>query len=282
MNKVSRGSAEKKGRAEVLTKKIAGYKSVALVEASGFPSDNFEQVRKIFRNKADFIYTNKVVIYNALKSSHPTLAEKVKGVRMPVLMLTDLDPFEITRTAMENKAYTKIKTGEKAPMDIVLPSGPTPFPPGPMLSQFSSVGVKTKNEGGKISIISDTTVVKKGEPVSEKVASILSSMDIKPKELMLSVSYALTGAITFGREILYRTRESYLSDVSKAFSESLALSVGAGILNKYSIKSVIKKAYIGVKFLSVNRNILTKSTVNDIITKASIQAGALAKITGGK
>ena len=282
MNKASRGSAEKKGRAEVLTKKIAGYKSVALVEASGFPSDNFEQVRKIFRGKADFVYTNKVVIYNALKNSHPTLAEKVKEVRMPVLMLTDLDPFETTRIAMENKAYTKIKTGEKAPMDIVLPSGPTPFPPGPMLSQFSSVGVKTKNEGGKISIISDTTVVKKGEPVSEKVASILSSMDIRPKELMLSVSYALTGAITFGKEILYRTRESYLSDVSKAFSESLALSIGAGILNKYSIKSVIKKAYIGVKFLSVNRNILTKSTVNDIITKASLQADALAKITGGK
>ena len=282
MNKASRGSAEKKGRAEVLTKKIAGYKSVALVEASGFPSDNFEQVRKIFRGKADFVYTNKVVIYNALKNSHPTLAEKVKEVRMPVLMLTDLDPFETTRIAMENKTYTKIKTGEKAPMDIVLPSGPTPFPPGPMLSQFSSVGVKTKNEGGKISIISDTTVVKKGEPVSEKVASILSSMDIRPKELMLSVSYALTGAITFGKEILYRTRESYLSDVSKAFSESLALSIGAGILNKYSIKSVIKKAYIGVKFLSVNRNILTKSTVNDIITKASLQADALAKITGGK
>ena len=282
MNKDSKGSVEKKKRAGALTDRISGYKSVALVEASGFPSDNFEQIRKIFRGKADFVYTNKVVIYNALKGGHPSLAEKVKSVRMPVLMLTDLDPFEITRIAMENKAYTKIKAGEKAPGDIVLPSGPTPFPPGPMLSQFSSIGVKTKNEGGKITIISDTTVVKKGEPVSDKVASILSSMDVKPKELMLSVSYALTGAITFGREILYRTRESYVSDVSTAFTASLALSVDRGILNKYSIKSVVKKAYIGVKFLSVNRNILTKSTVNDIITKVSLQAGALAKITGGK
>jgi large subunit ribosomal protein L10 len=281
MNK-STGSVKRSKAAQELSKKISKYKTIAVVELSGFPSDNFEQVRKVFRNKADFVYTNKVVIYNALKTGNPALAEKLNGVRMPVLLLSNLEPFEIARMAIENKAYSKIKGGELAPEDIVLPSGPTPFPPGPMLSQFSSIGVKTKNEGGKISIIADTTIVKKGEPVNEKIASILSSMEIKPKEIMLSVSYALNDKIIFERKVLYVTPEEYVRRVAKAFSDSLTVSVEAGILNKYSIKNIIKKIYIGARFLSIDKNIISKSTIKDILAKASVQAGALTNILGGK
>ena len=183
---------------------------------------------------------------------------------------------------MDNKAYTKLKAGEAAPEDIVLPSGPTPFPPGPMLSQFSSIGVKTKNEGGKIAIVADTVVVRKGEAVQEKTASILSSMEIKPKELMLSVRYALNGGLVFPASLLYRSRDEYAEAVRQTFSRSLALSVGRGILNRYSVKSVIKKIYIGVRFLSVDRNIVSKSTIKDILVKAAVQANALTKISGGK
>ncbi len=281
MNK-SKGSIKKTKEAEKLSKALAKYKTIALVEMSSFPSDNFEQVRKVFRNSADFVYINKVVIYNALKTVKPSLAEKVNDVLMPVLMLSNLEPFEIARMASENKAYAKLKGGEPAPDDIVLPAGPTPFPPGPMLSQFSSIGVKTKNEGGKISIIADTTVVKKGAAVTEKIASILSSMEIKPKEIMLSVVYALNDNIIFGKTILYKNKEEYTSMIKLAFNNSLSLSVERGILNRYSVKNVIKKIYIGVRFLSIDKNIVSKSTIKDILAKATVQAGALTNITGGK
>ncbi len=278
----SKGAVKKSAESEKLSKSLAKYKTLAVVEISGFPSDNFEQVRKAFRGKADFVYTNKIVIYNALKKINPALAEKSKEIKMPVLLLSDLDPFEMARVAVQNKAYAKLKAGEAAPEDIVLPAGPTPFPPGPMLSQFSSIGVKTKNEGGKISIIADTTVVKRGVQVGDKIAAILSSMEIKPKELMLSIDYAFNDKIIFGKSVLYKMPAEYINEVSTAFSRSLALSIGAGILNKYSIKSMIKKIYIGVRFLSVDRNIVSKSTIKDILAKASAQAGALTKVTGGK
>lgn len=281
MNK-SKGSERKAKKAQELSKKLASYKTLALVEVSGFPSNNFEQIKKVLRDKADFIYTNKVIIYNALKDVNSPLAEKVEGIRLPVLLMSNFTPFEIVKIAIENKAYAKIKAGEEVSEDITLPSGPTPFPPGPMLSQFSSIGVKTKNEGGKISILSDTVVAKKGDLVDEKVASILSSMDIRPKELVLSVLYAFNDQIVFGNKILYKSSQEYLDEVKSAFLRSLSLSTGAGILNKYSVKPIIKKIYIGVRFLSVDRNIVSKSTINDILTKASVQAGAVEKIIGGK
>ncbi len=281
MNK-SKGSKKREESAEKLSKQIPRYKTIALAEVSGFPSDNFEQAKKAFRDKADFIYINKVVIYNALKKTSQELADKVYLTKMPVLVLSNLDAFELARIATENKAYAKLKEGEKAPEDIILPSGPTPFPPGPMLSQFSSIGVKTKNEGGKISIIADTTVVKKGDAVSDKIATILSSMEIRPKELMLSINYALNDKILFSKEILYKEPGEYLNELAIAFKSSLSLSVTRGILNRYSIKPLIKKIYIGVRFLSVDRNIVSKSTIKDILAKAAVQAGALTKVTGGK
>ncbi|MGC8533562.1 MAG: 50S ribosomal protein L10 [Candidatus Parvarchaeum sp.] len=280
--KKSRGSLQKEKMAAELNEKIKKYKTIGLVEIAGYPSESFERIKKVFRGKADFVYANKVVIFNALNKAGYKLAEKVNEVKMPVLLLSNEDPFDIASEAMKNSTFTKLKAGEVSENEIILPSGPTPFPPGPMLSQFSSIGVKTKNEGGKISIISDTTVVKKGEKVNEKIAGILSSMDIRPKELVLSIAYAYDGKTIFKKELMYTKKETYINEVSKIFNAALQISVNSGIINKYSIKPLIKKIYIGVRFLSVNRNIVSSSNARDILAKAINEANALNKVMGGK
>ncbi len=276
----SKGSSAKAKLAAELNEKIKKYKSILLVDINGFPSPNFEKIRRILRGRADFVYTNKVVIYNALKGINNDLAEKAETLRMPVLLLSNEDPFGLAHVAVENKSFAKIKEGEESPEDITLPSGPTPFPPGPMLSQFSSIGVKTKNEAGKISIVSDTTILKKGETASAKIANILSSMDIRPKPVVLSIAYAFSEGLVVAGALLYKSVADYIDEVKTAFTRTLSLSVGRGILNRYSVKSIIKKVYIGVRFLSVNRNIVTDETIGDILAKATAQANAL-KNTGG-
>ncbi|MCL5018130.1 MAG: 50S ribosomal protein L10 [Candidatus Parvarchaeota archaeon] len=280
--KKSKGSAAKAKQVQELSVDLKKYKTVAVVELSGFPSRNFEEIRKAFRGNADFVYKNKVVILRALEKIDQKLVEKASNVKIPVLLLSDMSPFELAKVAIQNTAYAKIKPGETASEDIILPSGPTPFPPGPMLSQFSSIGVKTKNEGGKISIVSDVTVVKKGHSVNEKVASILSSMDIKPKELVLSIENALNSGIVFERSILYKSIDDYTNAIKTFFRSALSLSMGAGIVNKYTIKPIITKLYIGVRFLSVDRNIVSKSTIKDILVKASVGANSLAGKIGGE
>ncbi len=280
--KKSKGSQIKEKKSQELSSEIAKYKTIGLIEMEGYPSESFERLKKVFREKAKFVYANKVVIYNALNKAKIPLTEKVKEVMIPVLLLSNQDPFQIAQEAMSNSSFTKLKTGEISKNEIVLPSGPTPFPPGPMLSQFSSIGVKTKTEGGKISIITDSTIVKKGEKVNDKIASILSSMDIRPKELTLSIVYAYDGKILFSKDLLYTKKEDYIEKVTSIFNSALLISLKNGILNKYSVKPLIKKIYIGVRFLSVNRNIVSSSNARDILAKAVYQADALNKNVGGK
>lgn len=271
----SKGAAEKEKKAKQLINEIKNYKTLAIAELSGLPSNTYERIRKVLDKDVKFYYTNKIVIYHALSQINKNLAEKVKDIKIPLLLATNMDPFKLASILNSNKDYIKIKAGQIASEDIVLPAGPTPFPPGPMLSQFSSIGVKTKTEGGKISILNDTTVVKKGEKVSDKIASILSSMEIRPNPAEMKIIYALQDNLIFQSELLYKPKESYYEDIRSNFIKALNLSIGAGILNKYSIIPIIKKIYIGVKFLSVNRNIVSKSTIKDLLGKAVIQAASL-------
>lgn len=227
MNK-SKGALQKEKKAEELQKKIKEYKTIGIVEMLGYPSESFERLKKVFRGKAEFVYANKVVIYNALNKLNLPLKDKIAEVRMPVLILSNEDPFELSSEAMKNSSFAKLKPGETVEKDIILPAGPTPFPPGPMLSQFSSIGVKTKNEGGKISIVSDSIVSKKGEKINEKIASILSSMDIKPKELVLSIVYAFDGKNVFNKKLLYTRKETYIEEIIKTFNAGLKISLKGG------------------------------------------------------
>ncbi len=276
MMKKSKGAARKEESVNKIAKMISKYKYILLSEASGLPSSTLERMRKLLGEKVLFLYAQKVIIYKALQKAGSNLAEKVKEIKIPLLLLSNTDPFEIAKIIRENKEYSKIKAGQVAVEDIILPAGPTPFPPGPMLSQFSSIGVKTKTEGGKISIVNDTVVLKKGEKADEKIAAILSSMDIRPNEVMINIVFATDGKVVFPHELLFRSTEDYINDIKDSFSRAFYLSIGAGILNRYSIIPIIKKLYIGVRFLSVNRNIITKSTIKDLLLKAASQAAALS------
>ncbi len=271
----SKGAINKEKQVKRLLNELKGYRTLAIAELSGLPSDTYERIRKVLRNDVKFFYTNKVVIYRALLEINKNLADVVKTTKIPLLIATDMDPFKLASILDANKDYINIKAGQIAMEDIVLPAGPTPFPPGPMLSQFSSIGVKTKTEGGKISIVNDTVVIKKGEVVNEKIASILSSMEIKPNIAEMNVVSALSSNILFPHDLLYRPREAYYDEVKSNFIKALNLSINVGILNKYSIIPIIKKIYIGVKFLSVNRNIISKSTIKDLLSKAALQAASL-------
>ena len=104
MNK-SKGSAAKAKQVQSLSSTLKKYKTIAVIELSGFPSKNFEEMRKVFRGKADFVYKNKVVVIRTLESIDKNLMEKASGVKIPVLMLSQLSPFEIARISIENTPF---------------------------------------------------------------------------------------------------------------------------------------------------------------------------------
>ena len=72
--------------------------------------------------------------------------------------------------------------GDNASMDVSIPPKNTGIAPGPMLTDFKENNIPTKIDQGTIWIMKETVPVKKGEPISEKLAGLLTKLDIKAIE----------------------------------------------------------------------------------------------------
>ncbi|MBW2994751.1 50S ribosomal protein L10, partial [Candidatus Woesearchaeota archaeon] len=99
-----------------------------------------------------------------LKSIEPYLEEG-----LPALMFTNQNPFLLYKKLKQSKMPAPAKAGDVSPKDLVIPAGPTPFAPGPIIGELGRVGIKTAVEGGKIAVKQPCTVAKKGDTISAEL-----------------------------------------------------------------------------------------------------------------
>ena len=113
-----------------------------------------------------------------LKIAFAEAAKKKPGIEsllphckgMPALLFTKENPFSLFKLIKANKSPAPAKPGQKAPTDLKILAGPTPFAPGPVISELAALGLKTKVDAGKINIVADAIVCKEGAVISDKLA----------------------------------------------------------------------------------------------------------------
>ncbi len=110
-------------------------------------------------------------------------------------------------------------------MDVVIPAGNTGQPPGPIISQLNSVGLPTRIESGSVWVSKDTLVVRKGEEINERLASVLSKLGIKAVEAGLSMSVAFDEGLLITQDQLKIDIEGTIHNLEQNYSEAFALSV---------------------------------------------------------
>src|SRR3989344_6791860 len=104
---------------------------------------------------------------------------------IPVLILSNEDPFKLYKSIKDNKSNAVAKPGQISPRDIIIPAGPTNFTPGPIIGELGAVGLQTGVEGGKITIKKEKLIVRENEVIKPEIASILSKLGIEPIEIGL-------------------------------------------------------------------------------------------------
>jgi len=267
----------KKKKVEEIRKLAESYPTIAIINLENLPTKQLQAIKKKLKDKILVKVTKKIFIKLAFEGSKQDrlkkFAEHVSGV--PGLLFSKLGAFELFKLLKENRSSAPIKPGQIAPEDIWVPAGPTPFAPGPIISDFGKLGIKTKVEGGKIAINQDTVVVKKGEKASFEAASILSRLGIEPMKIGINLTYVLENEDIYPAEALDINVEDYIANIKKAYTNSFALSIELGIINKETATHLIKKAFNEAKTLAISQNILAPEVAKDILAKAEAQAKAL-------
>ena len=169
------------------------YKVLALVRMEKVRGSQLLPLRKTLQGEVEIVSIKDKVAKLAFAKAGITgidkLSEKITG--QCVFMFTNMSPFKLNVLLGKNKVMLFARGGDTASMDVVIPPKNTGIAPGPMLTDFKENGIATKIDQGTIWIMKETVPVKQGEVIFEKLAGLLSKLDIKAIEAGIALNAAL-------------------------------------------------------------------------------------------
>ena len=254
------------------------YKVIALVRMEKVRSSQLLPLRKKFKGEVEIISVKDKVAQKAWSSLKMPSLEKLidKLVGQCVLMFTNTSPHKLNILLGKNKIMLAARGGDKASIDVVIKAANTGITPGPILTDFKEAGIATKIDQGTVWITKDSTVAKKGDTISTKLATLLSKLDVKPVEAGIILNAALEENIVYSQEELSIDVEKYREAFTMAHQEAMALSVEIGYVTKENVNIILAKAAQHARSLAVESGYLTEETKNQTLQKAHAQASELA------
>jgi large subunit ribosomal protein L10 len=274
----------KKDNVKRFTKLLKDNPVIGIVNMEGMPSAQLQVLRRQFRGDADIAMTKKRLLNIAIdevKKDKPGI-EKLhtytKG--MPAVIFSKTNPFSIYKRIKKSKSSAPAKPGQLSPRSIEVKAGPTPFAPGPIISELATLGFKTSVENGKIMIRQDHIIVKEGQAISEGVASMLLRLDIKPMEVGLDVVAVYEGGIVYEKKVLDVDEVKLIQQIGDAGRYAFNLAIEAAYPTKDTAELLIQKAYRDAKSVSIESVFATSATIGDILARATREAQAVQKAGG--
>lgn len=251
------------------------YKALALSNLNKVRASQLMQLRKKFRSEMKFRVVKNKVVQRAFEKINdiprlPEFSNRLEG--QCLLLFTNTNPFRLNLIFDKSKIFLPAKGGDIAPTEIIVPAGNTGITPGPVLSEFKEANVQTKIDQGSIWVVKDTRVAKPGDQISQKLASLLSKLDIKPIEAGISVNCALAEGLLFTEEDLKIDLDAYAKEMAKGAFEGLNLAIVCGYLIPETVSPLILQAGQEALNLSVSVGYLTKDTVKPILLNAHAQS----------
>jgi large subunit ribosomal protein L10 len=239
-------SPAKKKEVDEFAKLIETYPIIGIINVETLPSKQLQSIRGKLRKDVLMKMTKKRILQRAIdkiKDKKPGI-EKLMNYSggMPALLFTKENPFKIYKSISKSKSKLPIKPGQKAPHDIIVSKGPTPFTPGPVISELAALRIKAGVEAGKIAIKEDALVLKEGEVCSGPLSSMLMRLSIEPMEVGLNVVAVYENGMVYEQKVLSIDDEQVKSDITKAHSWALNLAVEAKIMNKATAELMLMKA----------------------------------------
>ena len=253
---------------------------IGIVNIRGIPAPQFQAMRKQLLGRA----TLKVSKNNLLRIALKEAASKKQGLDGLVDVVQDqtavvtaqINPFRLYKEMEATKTKAPARGGERAPEDIWVREGDTPFKPGPIVGELQKAGVPAAIERGKVVIKKDKLLVKSGDRIPREVAQVLTRLEIYPLTVGLDLRGAYEGGNVFLRDVLSVDDAKVRADLSLAGRQALNLAVYAGYPSKHTITPLLSTAFRRAIALAVESGFPTKESVKFLLAKAQAQAMALA------
>ncbi len=264
---------EKAGEVEEIKKVLQGYKSIGVASLKKVRALQLQELKKSLAGKVYMRVIKNTLIRIAIENLGDEDLKKLEPYLegSNVLLFTDLNPFKLALMLERGKVKTTAKSGDIAAMDVVVPTGNTGQPPGPIISQLNSVGLPTRIESGSVWVSKDTLVVRQGEEINERLASVLSKLGIKAVEAGLSMRAVYDEGLIIVEDQLRIDVDGTAKSLQQSQGEAFALALGIVYPSSETIVALLQVAHQKAVALSVGAAVPTKETIADLIRKANAE-----------
>lgn len=274
-----------------LLKLLAEYKKILVVSADNIGSFHLQKIRQQLRNDAIVLMGKNTMIRKAMRQyaqNHPEiepLIQHIYGNVGLVFIKDSSDIAKVRKTIVDYKIYAHAKAGSISPCDVIVPKGDTGMDPG-KTSFFQALSIQTKINKGKIEIINDLALLKKGDKVTPSQAVLLQMLDIKPFVYTLSTLQAYDNGSVFNPSVLDFTDDDILTKFRRGVTRIAALGLSIGYPTVAALPSEVANAYKNVLAISLATSYTFKGSeelkrlLEDPAALAAAQAAAAAPAAG--
>jgi large subunit ribosomal protein L10 len=270
---------EKAKEVEEIKSFLEQYKVLGIANLQKVRAAQLQELKKKLKEIAYLRVVKNTLMERAISQckNKPGLEKLQEYLTGPnVFLLTNVNPFKLALLLDKNKVKTTAKAGDIAAEDIIIPAGNTGLPPGPVISQLNAVGLPTRIESGSVYISRETLVAKKGDVISERLASVLSKLGIKPVEVGLSLRVAYDDGIVIDEQQLHIDLVKFRQELETAHNQAFNLSINAAYPLSENIAFLLQKAHQEAYNLSISANIPTPETIKELIRKAYVEMLSLS------
>ncbi len=258
---------------------LSKYKVLGIASLEKVRAAQLQQLRKKLENSANFRVFKNSLIKRAVsevkdKPGLEKLEEYLSGPN--IFLFTNLNPFKLALLLEKSRVTAKARAGDVASFDVNVSAGNTGLPPGPIISQFTAVGLRTRIEAGSVWVSRDSMVAKEGDVISAQLASLLSKLGIKPVEVGLRLRVAYDDGLILTEEELKLDLDEYRRNVKEAHNYAFNLSIKAAYPLPENITLLFRLGQQEAHSLALNASIITPDTITDLLRKAHIEMISLS------
>jgi large subunit ribosomal protein L10 len=274
---------EKAREVEELRELIQKYKTIGIAGLQKVRAVQLQELKKRLQGIAYLRVVKNTLVKRAIaKCKDKVGIEKLEKylTGSNIFLFTDLNPFKLAILLQKSRVKITAKAGDVASFDVVVPAGNTGLPPGPIISQLNAVGLPTRIESGSVWINRDTLVVKQGEVIDARLASVLSKLGIKPVEAGLIMKAVYDDGLIITEEQLRIDLDEVEQNLREACTNAFNLALNVGYPIPENVELLLQLASQQAFSLALNAGVPTKETIDELLKQARLEALSLSAKIG--
>jgi len=231
---------------EKLNAALDEYKNILIIGVDFVGSKQMQQVRKTLRGKGIVLMGKNTMIRRVLREraeKDPALDNLLPYIRGNIgFIFTNGDLNGLRAIVTSNKVPAGAKTGVLAPIDVVIPPGPTGLDPG-QTSFFQTLNIGTKIVKGAIEMTASSKVCTKGEKISASAVALLSKLNIRPFQYGITVDTVYENGSAYSVKVLDLSDADLVAMFTGSVARLAAVSFALGYINQATLPHSFGRAF---------------------------------------